>query len=79
MASDFAEAFRAMVMLVFVGFWGFFIWQVVVMILLNTPDGDPTLKELIMSFFRRKRTRRPQPSDHHQENNHREPPPSDLV
>ncbi|GMN29182.1 hypothetical protein TIFTF001_002332 [Ficus carica] len=80
MESDFGKAFQSMVLVVLMGLCAFFIWQVLAMILLNNPVGDPTLKDLIISFFRSKRpSPRSQPSDHRHKNNHTEPPPSDLV
>ncbi|EXC35388.1 hypothetical protein L484_026713 [Morus notabilis] len=78
MASDFEQALQLILALVFVGLWAFFIWQVIVMVIKN-PDGDPTLKELIVAFFRGKKTSRRQLPSDQQKNKNTEPPPLDLV
>ncbi|PON71570.1 hypothetical protein PanWU01x14_073670 [Parasponia andersonii] len=58
MASDFAEAFRELMVLMFVGLCIFFMWEALRFIVFNTPDGDPTLKDMVIGFFKTSKLRR---------------------
>ncbi|PON99499.1 hypothetical protein TorRG33x02_046660 [Trema orientale] len=61
MASDFAEAFGELMVLMFVGLCIFFMWEALRLIVFNTPDGDPTLKDMVLGFFKTKKLRRQPP------------------
>lgn len=66
MASDFGVALSAMVGFMFVGLGIFFIWESLRLIVLNNPDGEPMLKDMILGFFKPKNPRHspsPPPSE----------------